>query len=402
MSDCDLTVMDIEKKFNETTDLKNFLCSYRNNPGYGYSSWRPIDYSPDVVAAFIQMLKDRYPYSGIDQYLEYSCSRPNRRYYGGWDNCTISTIAYFKLYEQYPCIEQLVKAGIVEIIDSILRQRSQPPQNYQDLLKRNFKKGKTLKDITGLPAYVLSSDAIRNIGSLTEWNEFRVIVNKHAATKETFDALTSVGQIEAGNWGTVIRKMKRILNSGYYTLASLLAYLDRVDTYQAIRIDDAIDLLTDYVSMCIQCNTVPVIDTNSLKREHDVMMRNFWLVKQDIDNEKFDSIAPRFQKYEYEEDNYVILAPKSASDIINEGVRQRNCVGSYIKRVTSGHEMIMFMRKKSAPDKSFVTISMNPRTLDIGQKLLSCNHPINDPRINGFIDRWQTKIRQTSGIKAAN
>lgn len=350
-------------------------------------------YPDDVVESLFAELKETYPYSGIDDYFRHIQEQGGvrRRWYGYNDDEKIAGLRYLKLYTVSPYIEQVVKAGIVRVFGGMIVGRSMP-DNMFDLVRRNFKKGKTLKEITGLPSYVLSSEFIRKIDSIAEWNEFRVIVNKYANTKENFDALMSMRNVRYSDWGPFIRKMKRILNSGYYTLPNLISYLDRLDIYQAIGTNDAIDILTDYLSMCKQCNAEPRLDSNSLKREHDVMMRNFWSMRQDVDNAKFDIAVDKLKRFEHEDGNYMIIAPKSAQDIINEGVEQRNCVGSYVRSVANGSSIVLFMRDKRNPDRSLVTIDVDPSDCHVRQKRLACNAPITNQRMLDFIDKWERKI----------
>ena len=362
------------------------------NTGYGREG-SPI--SIEAVDFFLEELAKKYPYSGLEEYKRnIGETNAHRRYfYGNLNTDKIASVRYYKLYSLVPGIEQVVKAGIVRVFHS-MTTGYRCPDNVFELLKRNFKKGKSLKEITGLPSYILSSEFIRNIDSISAWNEFRITAGKYANTKENFDALISMRDVQYSSWGIILRKVKSILNTGHYTLPTLLSYLDRLDIYQAIRLDDGIDLLSDYLSMCRQCEVEPRLDSNSLKREHDVMQRNFSSVRNKIDNDKFDAIAEKLKRFEYEEDEYIVIAPKSAEDLINEGIQQRNCVGSYIRSIISGHSIVMFMRSKRAPDRSLVTLELFPDDMTLRQARLACNSPVSNEKMNAFIKRWVAKVQK--------
>jgi len=73
------------------------------------------------------------------------------------------------------------------------------------------------------------------------------------------------------------------------------------------------------------------------------------------------------KKYSYENDKYVIVVPQSMQEIINEGKVQHHCVGGYADRHAQGKLVILFLRKKSNPQKAFYTIEVDPVTDKIKQ-----------------------------------
>ena len=72
----------------------------------------------------------------------------------------------------------------------------------------------------------------------------------------------------------------------------------------------------------------------------------------------FSSVYNRLRIYEGKVGKYMIIAPKTPKDMIDEGQMQSNCVASYIDRVVNGHTMIFFMRLRKDPEKSLVTIEV--------------------------------------------
>ena len=72
----------------------------------------------------------------------------------------------------------------------------------------------------------------------------------------------------------------------------------------------------------------------------------------------FSSVYNRLRIYEGKVGKYMIIAPKTPKDMIDEGQMQSNCVASYIDRVANGHTMIFFMRLRKDPEKSLVTIEV--------------------------------------------
>lgn len=164
--------------------------------------------------------------------------------------------------------------------------------------------------------------------------------------------------------------------------------------YQAIAPAEALQILLDYLTMSIEMNVMPDINSNSLKREHDVTVRNYNLVAQAIETEKFRKVVEKMKQFEYADEKYCIIAPSCEQDLINEGRNNRNCVGSYIKHVTKGRDMIFFMRKKTEPDKSMITIELSPNGKEIWQKYETANRKIEDTDKLEFIEKWMDWIRK--------
>ena len=53
-----------------------------------------------------------------------------------------------------------------------------------------------------------------------------------------------------------------------------------------------------------------------------------------------------------------------------------NCVGGYVDSVLNGYSTIIFMRKSSSPDKSFITLELNG-TLSVIQSKRKYNKSLN-------------------------
>lgn len=57
-----------------------------------------------------------------------------------------------------------------------------------------------------------------------------------------------------------------------------------------------------------------------------------------------------------ENDKYVIVVPKNLDDLVEEGKKQHNCVGSYYNdSINRGENQIYFIRKKDDPTKNYIT-----------------------------------------------
>jgi len=65
------------------------------------------------------------------------------------------------------------------------------------------------------------------------------------------------------------------------------------------------------------------------------------------------------KQLEFSDGNLMIVQPKQLSDIAYEGKALSHCVGGYAERHAKGALSIMFIRKKSEPDKPYYTMEVS-------------------------------------------
>ena len=181
---------------------------------------------------------------------------------------------------------------------------------------------------------------------------------------------------------------KRYNGKPVFTWNTLVNYLGRLDTFEAIERKEAFVLLDDYLSMCNQLQMEPRIDGDSLKREHDIAARNCRNMRNEILSRQMTENCEVMKKYNYSESIYFIRAILSYDDLLEEAKQQHNCVASYGQRIASGHSYIYVMREVAHPDRSLITIEMAPNGKTIRQKYLAYNKPIHNKSQSEFIERW--------------
>jgi len=105
---------------------------------------------------------------------------------------------------------------------------------------------------------------------------------------------------------------------------------------------------------------------------------------------KMAKIDKEREKFNYEEEDFLIRLPANLAEIVNEGSALRHCVGGYTGTHASGETTILFLRKVSEPDKPFYTIEVRgPSVIQIhgfGNRWLGCN-----PEAIPTVARWLKK-----------
>ena len=180
---------------------------------------------------------------------------------------------------------------------------------------------------------------------------------------------------------------KLIENYGYNP-KSLLLYLDILKTFEAI--DDMNYLLKeleDYANIMSTISPKYEKYPRNFLTTHKIACRNYNRLKKEFSEEIFRT---RINKdYECAFGDYQFIYPDSTQDIKDEAVSQNNCVASYIDKVIDGQCHIMFLRKKSKPNDSLVTIEIRDN------KIVQARRRFNDPVTEEdqvAIDKWNKKF----------
>ena len=124
----------------------------------------------------------------------------------------------------------------------------------------------------------------------------------------------------------------------------------------------------------------------SLKLTHDVLTMNYNSMVKEENKKAFDDMYGEWKnKYEYHNDKFSIIAPKTPNDIVLEGSNQSNCVASYIDSVKNKKCVILFLRRTNLKDASEVTIEV--RENKIVQIKAFANRNINREH-EEFVKEW--------------
>ncbi|MCR4589747.1 MAG: PcfJ domain-containing protein [Lachnospiraceae bacterium] len=115
--------------------------------------------------------------------------------------------------------------------------------------------------------------------------------------------------------------------------------------------------------------------------------------KDEIDRKMWERSYEKMNGLEYEDGEYMIMAPEAKENLEDEARQQHNCLAGYIGKVTRGEEMILFMRKKKKPEKSLITIEVMPDGM-VGQIFGEMNRDPSE-REMAFIREWSERMELT-------
>ena len=361
------------------------------------TSWNCFN-SDNVLILNKKEFYQKHPYSGIEDIVEKARNFYEANYYINTESRSEMCRAHYMLnYLQAPFVEQLYKTCDCIFADFAIGR------NQENIFKF-FRSGKNMSEITRMPNWLWKMLVNYDEGVFEQFRRWykASIKEGHPLAPHDVEMIIS---LYPSLGSSTLSKIRYLLKNTVdengkplFTLTKLINYLERVDMYQAISPIDALDILRDYVGMCKKIETVPIVDSNSLKREHDVTVRIFnQKVRTDLDEKQkkgFEQKYSKLSKYEFENDDLVVIAPKEPIDLVNEGRCNRNCVAGYIDRYASDDTEIFFIRPKKTPEKSYITIQTYNNCEEVSQAFYACNMPITKTSDRQFIDDWLKHNKQ--------
>lgn len=139
-------------------------------------------------------------------------------------------------------------------------------------------------------------------------------------------------------------------------------------------------VLKDYYKLIDDFPNAPLYP-RYLKVAHDVASRNYKaFVNTKTNQEIYQIWLKSHSQFEYTCGDYVITQAASAKEIVEEGTNNSNCVAGYVGSVKRGTSIILFLRKKEDPLKSWVTIELRP-SLD-GYTIVQSFETFDNPLTN--------------------
>jgi len=159
-----------------------------------------------------------------------------------------------------------------------------------------------------------------------------------------------------------------------YDFGTLIKYLNEEMHYQGItplfydnnnyyHIDyndchySGLDLLKQYV----ECQTDDNYEKypRNLKTELDKSYYRMQIVENQRLNEKSKVNFEKLKAFEFEDENYCVIAPQSIKDIVSEGNALCHCIANYAKSTAEGNYKVVFMRRISDKNAPLLTISLS-------------------------------------------
>lgn len=320
------------------------------------------------------------------KFLQFVQRKEWKSYYGINNIGTI--LDRVPLYSNY---EQLFSAGIDELLDNG-RNAGMFKYTIKDIPKALIKlcNGHSIKLSNNLlDYYKLNPDA-----HLIAYNLEYMSLNDNDIYKIWSSNSYDYNREEGRHYWSYYNKL---ISDYGYSAKTLLLYIDQLKTFEAL--DDVGYILTELYDYANMMNTIsPRFDKypRHFLTTHKIASRNYERLKKEFSEDIFKTRIDKSLEFAFKD--YIFIYPESTEDIKTEAVRQNNCVASYIDKVIDGKCHILFMRKKSDPDESLVTIEVRDH------HIVQAKRRFNDPvtaEDQVAINKWNEKFGKEEKEKVA-
>ncbi|RJV29543.1 hypothetical protein DWX22_03285 [Coprococcus sp. AF18-48] len=308
----------------------------------------------------------------------------------------INPIDYLKRYSQMPQIEVLVKMGLTDVVEKLVKcyygivadENARRPDQFLGIRKERVKQLIRKKGDTKLLG-VMQMEKRQG----QNWTDEQV---EHLA--------------ETNLSGTQVEMATR-----YMTLQKLL---NRIEKYAgceygaecssaSARIRNTATTYADYLSMRINLgydisNTV-YQQPQDLEAAHNKMVME--TNKEEMDKhlkevaERYPEIRHVYRRlrntYLYEDGRYIIRPARSAEEIVMEGRLLHHCVGgnTYLDKHNTGKTYILMLRFKEEPDVPYITVEIDAKNPRILQWHGDKNKKPDENNVRTWLDTWLMKLK---------
>ena len=197
--------------------------------------------------------------------------------------------------------------------------------------------------------------------------------------------LTDLGVDESKFWRNVARLYEKNRNSTNL-LNDTLSLWHRIDYNNRPQVDWLFDSYSDIVRAHDAFNDI--VTRQEAERQARYNARRAEELKRE--QERLKKVDEERKHYEFEDGDFVIRLPRDLREILDEGTRQRICIGGYTTRHANGETNIFFLRRKDTDSVPFYAIEM--RNDSIVQIHGYCNRWLgNNPEAIPTVVRWLRK-----------
>lgn len=303
-----------------------------------------------------------------------------------WRNWIDPEHYLFRLVRQ-PVLEQVVKSGLFHLAKDLLQQRE------------SFTESSKLTKALGIDHYRLQR-LRKNQGGLLYLKWLQYEKNSGKCLSEEDLKWFVKEKFTAEDFAFIEDRMspKQIKN-----------YLIKQKKYSGEDFRQVLQTWKDYLSMAerMQMDTKDEIiyRTSRLYQRHKKMIqlmeeKDMQLQVQEIltkNKEIPQVLAEEKEKYEYQEEEYAVVFPRTVEEILTEGTALHHCIDKssrYFERIAKRESFIVFLRKTENIEEPYYTLEVEPGG-SIRQKRTLYNRKNSDiTKAEEFLWRWQGIVRR--------
>ena len=263
---------------------------------------------------------------------------------------------FMQAYINGPALEYLIKFGLYALAVEAVYGDQEGGRIYRSPLNL---KGRNLQEVLGvdkryIPAMQEVDINIKTLHLLQTFIDSGISVDaaflKWLMTYKVYDK------------EDIIRCLK------YCSATKLSAYINSQsaalkEEKRRHSVSDTFGLYKDYIRFCedLQYDLSDdfILYPRYIQDAHDRASEMFDKHKAKIYNEQISAEYEKWVKqYQMSAAGLMIIPPKSAEEIVEEGQKLHHCVGGYVARVAKKESVILFLRNMEQPETPFYTIEV--------------------------------------------
>lgn len=257
---------------------------------------------------------------------------------------------YLRYYQKHPGVERLVKCGLMDIVRSEFYGYSSHDIDYSQT--EPHKMIGVSKDVfqairagrTTLTRYKELIENFPGVGIEKLLGYDRLLHGK-------FYALAMIKRDFHIGYDEAIKYVGKQLKGIYRDILDIQFYCDYLENCKKLGCDMN-DPIIRFPPHLVPAHNRAVEAVNAIREENERK-------RLEEQNKKLEKISEWRKKLEFSSGDLFIRQPASVQEIVAEGNALSHCVGGYANRHANGDTTIMFLRKKSEPDRPFFTIEVS-------------------------------------------
>lgn len=307
--------------------------------------------------------------------------------YSTWEKYDYNEmLEFFDLASKYPCIEYLSKLGLTNLVKEKLRGH----KTYSTINWR----GKTLDKVLKLSKYEIKElKEIRDSNiSLNYYSLFLFHQSKKDGSNFSLKDAVTLNKILPSYREDDIKEIHK-----YATLKQIIRYVKKQyikkNEKHYFSSDMVIGTWKDYLRDCreldMDLNKESILFPTNLYDAHQKTIKKIKYKADKALNDQLKIRLKKLKKYQFEYKGLIIRPALSIQELIDEGNALDHCVGSYAKRYAKGQTTILFIRKKTNPNKPFYTMEIQDNRII---QTYGFDNKLPTKQVQAFIDTFTNEI----------
>lgn len=261
-------------------------------------------------------------------------------------------VDYFELFSEYPQVEFLEKAGLINLIELKLSRAS--------MMRTVNWRGKTLESALGITMQQFKELKKKNI----EINVPLLYFMRQSKKRKWNMSIDEFSEVVNACKGTLLKE-QFIQVSKFVKPTRIMPYIKKQHEVRKDKCESDYSILITWKDYLRDCEILNLnMDEDIILFPKNIFLAHEHTIKQ-VKNKKNEELrskienrSKRLSKLSYENEEFIIRPIESVDELVEEGNRLKHCVGRYAEQYASGKTAIFVIREKCKTKKPFYTVEI--------------------------------------------